>query len=104
MRLLRLTFLGLFAFLLVGSGCANTHHSAHPGAGAFHGGVQRDESFGWRLPQGTYLVSRIVPWQTSGITTAEDPRKNINRLTGEAVLHRESESNAGRRHAPGRAS
>lgn len=45
--------------------------------GLFTEAFQRDGSFGWRLPQGTYLVSRIVPWQTSGITTAEDPRKNI---------------------------
>jgi hypothetical protein len=45
--------------------------------GLFSEAFQRDGSFGWRLPPGIYLVSRIVPWQTSGITTADDPRKNI---------------------------
>ncbi len=45
--------------------------------GAFREAFERDGSFGWNLPYGTYLISRIVPWQRGGTTSATNPGKNI---------------------------
>lgn len=44
--------------------------------GLFKEAFEQDGSFCWTLPPGTYLISRIVPWQ-GNVTKADDTRKNI---------------------------
>ncbi len=45
--------------------------------GAFREAFERDGSFCWNLPYGTYLIARIVPWQMGGTQSATNPGKNI---------------------------